>query len=96
VDRRLFDYFYIELCVAVNIRLPRYELWQEMRARGCLPEQLYRKSLLTFLDEHLAGFLAPRRIALTDRQTRSLRRRMTRFDAGRPTPYELMERISTS
>ena len=95
MSRRLFDFFYIELCTAVNERVPRYGLWLEMGARGCPPERLVRESLLAFYDEHLVGFLAGRGIELTPRRARRLRRRLARFEPRHPTPYEFMERIST-
>jgi hypothetical protein len=92
VDRRRFDYFYIELCCAVEQRLPRYALWLEV-AEPPAPTREDRADLLHFIDSQLAAFLADRGTAITPRAHRQLRRRIARHRPEFSTPYEVMARI---
>ena len=76
--------------------MPRYELWLFMSARGYHPEGLERTALLAFFDEHLDDFLASKQPGFDERTRLGLRRTLARFDPDHPTPYELMERISSA
>ena len=96
MNRRRFDHFYIELCLAAGQRLQRYRLWIEMSAQGCNPEGLDRHQLLGFFDEHLDTFLASERACLAPAARCRLRKTLDRHDPTRATPYEVMERISAA
>lgn len=86
----------MELSVSLGRLVPRYELWLFMSDLDCHPEGLGRPALLAFVDDHLDGFLDARGDRLDPRTRLKLRRSLARFDPVQPTPYEFMERISSS
>ncbi|MFT5442421.1 MAG: hypothetical protein ACI8W3_001463 [Myxococcota bacterium] len=94
--RRRFDFFYIELCCALNRRVARYALWLELSEHGHDPENIGRDGLLAFFDQHLDAFLAHQRCRVAGRSRQQLRRNLERFDPSVVTPYEVMERLATA
>lgn len=94
MGRRRFDYFYIELCCALDLRLPRYALWLEFGEFGCDPERLERHALLSFFDSNLDRFLAHRGLHLRGRPRARLRRMLGRFDPAIATPSEVFARFA--
>jgi hypothetical protein len=96
VKRRRFEHFHVELSVALDQLVPRYTLWLHMCDQGFEPEDLEQDALLRFFDEHLDAFLDDERLMLRKRERGRLRATVARFDPAQPTPYEFMERLSTS
>ncbi len=96
MSRRRFDHFYIELCCALDRRVPRYSLWLELHERGLDPEQLSRTALLTFFDGHLDAFVACQGKAFEARSRRGLRNCLASYDPRVATPCEIMERLAIS
>ncbi|MCG8591559.1 MAG: hypothetical protein MJE66_19865 [Proteobacteria bacterium] len=92
--RRRFQHLFEELCVALGRVLPRYALWLSFKELGADPENLSREEALEYCDTHLAEFLQLHEVGLGPRALRRLRREVERFDPLRPTPYEVMERLS--
>lgn len=94
MDRRRFDFFYLELCCAVNARLPRYALWlaveqaSEASAAGGM-----REAILHFIDAQLDAFLGRERSRISPRRRRQLRRRIARHRPEFSTPSEVMLRL---
>jgi hypothetical protein len=93
MQRRRFDHLMLELSLALDRNVPRYPLWIAFKENGANPEFLTRGALLAFFDDHLVDVLERLGHAFTPRQTRRLRRAVSRFDPALPSPYERMARI---
>ncbi len=91
MERRRFDFFYIELCCALERRLPRYALWLAVSETS--PTGVDRSALLHFFDRQLDGFLAGQGASLADRPRRQLRRKIARHRPEFATPCEVMARM---
>lgn len=94
MGRRRFAHLHAELSVAVGTLVPRWDLWLHLEELGWPPERLTREAVLAFHRFHLDAFLAERGLALAPRASRRLARALGRFDPGRPTPEEVMERLA--
>jgi hypothetical protein len=91
-SRRRFEHLLAEISVAVDTRISRYALWLRLREEDMDPEALSRTDALAFCNGALPGFLAERRLALSERERRRLVRSVGRFDAELPTPEERFSR----
>ncbi len=88
MSRRRFDHLFTELCVAVDLPLPRYELWLALHEARRDPERLSREEVLSFCEVPLKRFLRERGLRLEGRDLGRLLRRLRRFDPAVPTPEE--------
>ena len=93
MGRRRFDHLFVEICLAVERRVPRYQLWLELHDLGCDPEDLTRRTALAFCEGPLQSFLSERGLHLSQPSARRLRRAVRRFDPTVPTPEEQLARI---
>lgn len=93
MSRRCFDHFHAELSVEIGKLVPRYALWLRMQEAGLEPTDLQPRQTLCFIEAELDAFLAIEGLELGERARKRLSRRMRRFDPGRPTPYETMQRL---
>ena len=92
--RRRFDHLYLELCLTLGARLPRFELWMALAEAGSTPEDLARGDALAFCDEGLQTFLRSRGYRLGPVPARRLRRAVALFDPRYPTPYERLAALT--
>ncbi|MAG32122.1 MAG: hypothetical protein CL908_14665 [Deltaproteobacteria bacterium] len=91
--RRTFEHVYSELCVAVNHRVSRYDLWLLVREEGGDPDELTPRQARFFLGNGLSRMLTEEGAALSGRARRRLEKRILGFDPRYPTPEEwLVER----
>lgn len=88
MSRRRFDHLYVEICVSLGQRIPRYPLWLLLHECGVDPESFSRAEALAFCDGPLDRFLEDERLPLSPRARRRLRKSVRRFDPGDVTPYE--------
>ena len=93
MGRRRFDHLFVEICVAVGRPVPRYPLWLELHDLGWDPEDLSRRSALTFCEGPLGSFLSQRGLHLSPRSARRLQRAVRRYDPTVATPEERLARI---
>lgn len=93
MQRRYFEHLYKEICVAVNRRISRYDLWLQVWDGSGDPDDLNREGAHDFVDHHLSSLLAEEGIHLGDRPRRRLERRILRFDPTHPTPEEWLGRV---
>lgn len=90
--RRRFDHLLVELSLALDRAVPRWELWTALCEAGADPEHLSRRAAVAFCEEPLGSFLASHGLALPERRARRLRRRVARYDPSVPTPEEIFAR----
>ncbi len=93
MQKRYFEHLYKEICVAVNRRISRYDLWLKVWDGGEDPDDLNRDGARYFVDHHLSALLAEEGISLGGRPRRRLERRILGFDPTHPTPEEWLGRI---
>ena len=93
MGRRRFHHFFVEICLAVDRPISRYQLWLELHDLGQDPEHLTRHGVLAFCAGPLQAFLSERGLHLTPRSVKKLRRSVRRFDPSNPTPEEQLARI---
>lgn len=91
--RRRFDHLWIEISVAVDSAIPRYELWLWLRERGLDPEHLSRDEVIALCDGPVQRYLRRRGWHLGSRRGRRLQRAVARFDPTIPTPEERLEAL---
>jgi hypothetical protein len=91
--RRRFDHLWIEISVAIDATIPRYDFWLWLRERGLDPERLSRDDAIALCDGPLRGYLRTRGWRLAHRQERRLRRAVAGFDPRHPTPEERLEAL---
>jgi hypothetical protein len=91
--RRRFDHLWIELSVAIDATVPRYDFWLWLGERGLDPEHLSRDDVMALCDGPLHGYLRTRGWSLAPRRQRRLRRAVAAFDPRRPTPEERLEAL---
>jgi len=96
MERRAFDFLIAEMSLAVGQRVPRYDLWLWLQELGVNPIDLSQEDLLAFHDGSMRDFLAICGLQVRDRTARRLRGLIRRYDPTRPTPEEIMERISSA
>lgn len=88
MQRRYFEHLYSEICVAVNRRISRYDLWLLVWEGGGDPDELTRLQAGYFVENNLSGLLAEEGLSLGHRARQRLERRILRFDPHHPTPEE--------
>ena len=96
MQRRYFDHLYNEICVAVNRRISRYDLWLKVWDGGGDPDDLNREQAHYFVDNHLSALLAEEGSCLRGKPRRRLERRILDFDPKHPTPEEWLGRVFES
>jgi hypothetical protein len=88
MQRRYFEHIYVEICVAVNRRISRYDLWLRLGDGGGDPDELTRAEARNFVDHGLSALLSEEGASISDRVRRRLEKRILRFDPHHPTPEE--------
>lgn len=86
--RRYFNHVYNEICVAVERRISRYDLWLMFCENGGDPNSLTKRQTRHFIDHNLTGLLSEIGVPLDQRAQRRLETRILRFDPRHPTPEE--------
>jgi hypothetical protein len=88
MSRRYFEHMYKEICVAVNRRVSRYDLWLRVWESGGDPDDLTGPQAHIFVERHLSPLLAEEGLRLEGRPRRRLEKSILRFDPRHPTPEE--------
>ena len=88
MQRRFFEHLYCEICVAVNRRISRYDLWLLMWDGGGDPDDLTHEQARFFIENNLSALLAEQSCRLNIRQRKQLERRILGFDPRYRTPEE--------
>ena len=88
MQRRYFEHVYCEVCVAMNRRISRYDLWLLMWDGGGDPDDLTVEQARYFVENNLSALLAEYSCSLGTRERKHLEKRILRFDARHPTPEE--------
>ncbi len=88
MKRRYFEHLYTEICVALDRRISRYELWLLLWEGGGDPDELTHAQTRYFLENNLSVILAEEGSTLGIRARRRLESKILRFDPQRPTPEE--------
>lgn len=91
MQQRYFEHLYNEICVAVNRRISRYDLWLRVWDGGGDPNALTRSQARDFVEYNLPVLLAEEATSLSHRARRRLERSILRFDPDHPTPEEWLE-----
>lgn len=86
--RRRFNHLLSELSLAVGAPIPRFQLWMELHEYGWDPELLTRDAAIAFCQAPVHTFLASRRLRLSARASRILRRRIAQYDASAREPED--------
>ena len=92
MHRRYFEHIYAEICVAMNRRISRYDLWLRLGDSGDA-DDLTSHDARYFVENHLCAVLAEAGGSLGDRARRRLEKRILRFDPHHPTPEEWLTRV---
>ncbi len=92
MHRRYFEYLYNEICVAVQRRISRYDLWLMVWEGGGDPDELTREQARFFVENGLSALLKEEGLCLRGRARRRLESRLLRFDPRHPTPEEWLGR----
>ena len=90
---RFFEYLFVEICVAINQRISRYDLWLRVWDGGGDPDELNHDQVRHFIEHYLTRFLTEEGQPLAGRRLRRLEKRLLRFNPDHPTPEEWMTRI---
>lgn len=88
MSRRYFDHVYAEICVALERRISRYDLWLGVWEAGGDPDDLTPDQARRFVDRQLPDLLREEGSPLAGRRLRRLEKRILRFDPRHPTPEE--------
>ncbi len=88
MPRRYFEHLYTEICVAVDRRISRYDLWLRLWDDGGDPDELTPLQARYFVENNLSSLLAEQSCTLSGRDRNRLERRILRFDPRHPTPEE--------
>ena len=86
--RRYFEHIYVEICLAVERRISRYDLWLAIWETGGDPDELTREQARRFVEAGLDPLLAEEGTRLRPRARRRLEGLILDFDARHPTPEE--------
>lgn len=92
MHRRYFEHLYNEICVALNRRISRYDLWLRVGEGGGDPSALTRAQVRDFVENDLPTLLAEEDTTLSHHAQQRLDRRILRFDPEHPTPEEWLAR----
>lgn len=88
MHRRYFEHLYNEVCVAVDRRISRYDLWLLLWDGGGNPDELNRSQARHFVENNLSALLAREGIFLDRRSRQRLERSILQFNPQHPTPEE--------
>ena len=88
MKRRYFEHLYTEICVALDRRVSRYDLWLRLWEAGGNPDDLTLSQARYFLENDLSSVLAEEGTSLSIRARRRLEKKILRFDPQHPTPEE--------
>jgi hypothetical protein len=88
MERRYFEFLYNEICVELDRRISRYDLWLGVWDCGGDPDELTRDQARAFLAKGLDCILREEGKSLRPRARRRLERRVLGFDSRFPTPEE--------
>ena len=91
MQRRYFEHLYSEICVAVNRRISRYDLWLRVGDGGGDPDELTHPQARYFVENDLSQLLVEEGTSLSSRARRRLEKRILRFDPDHPTPEEWLQ-----
>ena len=91
MHRRYFEHLYNEICVAVNRRISRYDLWLLVWDGGGDPDDLTHAQARYFVESNLSRLLAEQGTSLSNRARRRLEKRILRFDPHHATPEEWLQ-----
>lgn len=92
MHRRYFEHVYAEICVAVNLRIPRYDLWLLLGDDDGTADELTLPQARYFVENHLSAVLAESGGSISDRARRRLEKSILQFDPHHPTPEEWLTR----
>ena len=90
MSRRYFEHVYNEICVAVNRRISRYDLWLLVWESGGDPDHLTSQQARVFVENHLTPLLSEEGLRLEGRPRRRLEKSILRFNPEHPTPEEML------
>ncbi len=93
---RTFDFLYREICVALNRRISRYQLWLFVTELGFDTNELSHDDVVSFVENGLSVILERERQVLETRTRRQLQKRLLGFDPRYPTPEEWLMNIGRS
>ncbi len=88
MGRRRFEHLVVEISLAVEETIPRYQLWLRLHDLGWNPEDLGLAQALAFCEGPLPIFLAESGLKMNSRATRRLRKEVGHFDPDILTPYD--------
>jgi hypothetical protein len=88
VERRTFEFVYVEISLALSRRISRYDLWVRIWESGGDPDDLDRAQVRRFVERGLDGLLTEEGVRLAPRARRRLERRLCGFEPSAPTPEE--------
>lgn len=88
MPRRYFDFLYQQLCLELERRLSRYDLWLLLWDAGGDPDELDHEQARRFLAGGLDTLLREEGHTLDPRARRRLTKRVLAFDPRHPTPEE--------
>jgi len=94
MGRRRFDRLVMELSVALDRWVPRYQLWQAVHAAGFDPERWSGAEAERFCTHELPRWLRCNGFSLAEPRVQKLARTLARFDPSRLTPEEHFARLS--
>lgn len=86
--RRYLDHIHAEICLALDRRVSRYDLWLALWDLGGDPDDLSPEQARRFVETGLDPLLREEGIRLGRWARRRLARRILRFDPRFPTPEE--------
>jgi hypothetical protein len=93
MQRRYFEHLYKEVCVAIDRRISRYDLWLLLWEGGGDPDTLTHAQARYFLEHNLSLILTEEGTSLSPRARHRLEKRILHFDPDRPTPEEWLANI---
>jgi hypothetical protein len=96
MERRYFEFVYAEVCVAVERRLSRYDLWLLLSDAPMDRNRLSGDEARVFVDRILNRLPRRDNEVLTPRARKRLLRRLTTFDSRHPTPEEWLTKLVDS
>ncbi|MBW2500243.1 MAG: hypothetical protein JRF61_23410 [Deltaproteobacteria bacterium] len=91
MQRRYFEHLYNEICLALERRISRYELWLRIWESGGDPDDLNPRQAHRFVETGLGRLLREEGARLPRRDRARLASRILRFDPRFPTPEEWLE-----
>jgi len=96
MQRRYFEFLYNEICVALNRRISRHDLWLLVWHSVGDPDELNQDQIQVFLENALYRLLKEEGAVLSPRARRRLERRILAFDPQHPAPEEWIGGIAVA